>query len=393
MKMLKREITKYYKWGSPDVTLNNMATKVNGFASGMNGSRYLTCQKVFDISKANSWEIQAKIKTTSDITTQYGIVNSGRSASAGGSCGAGLRVYQGKIELDVALTANISQRVLIGYACSKNTEYLVKGEFTGSAYNLWVNGTLVATKATTSKGLYNATYNNQLGIGATPIDLTQSHIIIDGETIWSGEYDTYVGAWVDEGVMSGFTTSSYGIIPNYCKTKNGTYVFKFKTGSDITATQSIVHGENFMAIEIGSGKLTTYNWGTKTTITPMSVTANTTYWVKVIINGTSVQLLTSTNGTDYTSRSTYTDTGINATSTSYQFRLGLASFEASRPFKGTIYLDECYVEHYNSKFWTGLKKVESTYSDYKFMEHQPVYYACKTGNKYYAWENKLWHTN
>lgn len=182
---------------------------------------------------------------------------------------------------------------------------------------------------------------------------------------------------VSNGIMSGFTTANYGVIPNYYKSNNMSYVFKFTTGTDIETEQYITHGEYFVLIAIGGGGMTCYNWGTATTTVLTSVKANTTYWVKITVSGTQVTYYVSTNGTSWTQKTTYTDSKLNTAHTKHQFRIGLSSYNTKFPFLGTIDLKECYLEQNNIKCWTFLKIVTGTSSSYNFTKQEQAGYAIK----------------
>lgn len=194
--ILTRKKRTYYKYGTdPNAIIVGSPTIDKGVVSGFSLSNYLQYMKDFNISTANNWEIVCKFRTSTDVNTQQHILFSGRSTAAGNSCGAYINVYSGNIQFYLPLTATLSSAISFKYTASANTEYVIKVEFTGSAYNLYVNGQLVETKASTSKGLYNANYNDKLIIGTDgdytapffgSIDTTQSYIKINGEDWWVG---------------------------------------------------------------------------------------------------------------------------------------------------------------------------------------------------------------
>lgn len=207
---------------------------------------------------------------------------------------------------------------------------------------------------------------------------------------WGNPNVTLVGSpTVSNGVVSGFSTSNYLIIPNDYKSNDATYVFKFTTGSSFSSQQVVVHGEFLLNIEITTGKAVQfYNWGSGTSYTLFTAQANKAYWVKVVINGTSKTYSYSTDGKTFSGSKTITDTSINPSNTSYTFRLGLSSYNSSSPFLGSIDLKECYIEQSERKIWTGLKVIESTSSDYDFSEDVDIYKAYKTTvRKYYKYTN------
>lgn len=167
---------------------------------------------------------------------------------------------------------------------------------------------------------------------------------------------TVVGSpTVSNGVVSGFSTSNYLTIDNKYKDNNYVeYVFKFTTGSSFSAQQCVVHAEYFINIEITtSGAVQYYSWGGKASTTLFTATANSTYWVKIIINGISKTYSYSTDGVTFTGSKTFTDSGLQPSNTSYQFRLGLSSYNSTNPFLGSIDVSNCYAKVIGTLVWQG----------------------------------------
>lgn len=153
-------------------------------------------------------------------------------------------------------------------------------------------------------------------------------------------------------VFSGFTATSYLKIP-INKVDGSEYTVKFTTSSNITTAQIILHSENFIALEINSsGYLFSWDWSTSTSKNVLQVSANTTYWVKVQISGTTRTFYTSTDGVNYTQQLSYSDTSINI-SDNYECRLGLSSSNDNNPFLGSMDLGETYVKKNNKYLWRG----------------------------------------
>ena len=207
---------------------------------------------------------------------------------------------------------------------------------------------------------------------------------------WGDPNVTVVGSpTVSNGVVSSFSTSNYLIISNDYKSNNATYVFKFTTGSSFSSPQVVVHGEYLLNLEITTGQAVQfYNWGSKSSTTLFKAEANKTYWVKVVINGTSKTYSYSTDGKTFSGSITITDTSINPSNTSYTFRLGLSSYNSSNPFLGSIDLKECYIVQNQIKTWTGLQKVHGTSSNFDFTEDVDICKVHKTTvRKYYKYTN------
>ena len=140
---------KYYKYGTtPNAFVMGNPVINNGVVSGFSSSNYLQVFQSFDISTANSWEINTKVTTGNNITDQQSIFGGSRFTSRGSSCGALIDIYASNIRFIVPLTSNISSKITLEYNVEQNETYLIKAEFTGSAYNLYINNTLVRTTST-----------------------------------------------------------------------------------------------------------------------------------------------------------------------------------------------------------------------------------------------------
>lgn len=187
--------------------------------------------------------------------------------------------------------------------------------------------------------------------------------LIDGNGIYKDFYDYMMSGYENgirisgsltnnNGVFSEFSISGFLYIPGVRTNNNVEYVFKITTGSDISTQQAIVHSEHLLCIEVGGGNIYTWDWTVSEAKTILSVSTNTTYWIKVNINNSSVIYSTSTDGTSFTQRVSYTDTNI-VVNDNYQFRLGLASQEDIHPFLGSIDVKGCYIKLNNELLWDG----------------------------------------
>lgn len=162
----------------------------------------------------------------------------------------------------------------------------------------------------------------------------------------------------NNGVISGFT--SYNCLQlngSTARVDNSEYVVKFTTSSDLTTSQAIIASEHWVCLDIGNidGKLSTWNWQTGSQVDLNSVSANTTYWVKIVCSGTFRTFSISTDGVNYTQMTTYTDNTLNNTtmSESYDFVLGRYSHQSGNPFLGSIDLKGSYIKRNNEFIWDG----------------------------------------
>ena len=384
----------YYKYDTaPNATVvGNFARIDKGVARGFTTANYLTYPEIFNISTADSWEMECKFTTGSNISTQQHVLSSSRFASAGSSCGAFIRVYSSKIQFLVPLTSNISSYISLEYTADTDTEYVVKGEFTGTAYNLYVNGEIVATKESTSKGLYNASYNDKLCIGnATSkdcpflgvLDLSQSYININGERWWSGDSYTKVGSWIEDGVVSGFTTANYLRVPTAFNHGGNSWeiVCKLTTGSDVTTNnQYMTTNSNqgiSLVVEASHFKVNLSSNGSSFDIasnvaSSYVVLPNTEYWVKVWFDGAVYRFSYSLDGEIY-------NTDIEVTSSKKIYDNGVLNIGIGRlisqPYLGAIDLTKSYININGERWWHGTKAVEvpsssiTDFGSYKYFKN------------------------
>ena len=168
----------------------------------------------------------------------------------------------------------------------------------------------------------------------------------------------YGSPTVSNGVISNFSNSNFAEIVGGKQTNNAEYVIKFTVGSYDSNSQTIICAETFLDVSIygGSQSVSAYRWDTHSSVTLFSTTANTTYWVKVVINGTTKTFSYSTDGTNFTQVASFTDESIVSTENSFKTRLGThsANHLLYRKFKGSIDLNGCYINVNGSRYWSGM---------------------------------------
>lgn len=169
----------------------------------------------------------------------------------------------------------------------------------------------------------------------------------------------YGNPTITNGVMSNFSNSNFAELLNGRQNNNAEYVIKFTTGTiDTVNAQSIFSIENFIVVEIPSNSLNvhTWRWDSQVNITLFTATANTTYWLKIEVNGQTKTYSYSTDGINYTQAASFTDTSISTTENSFHTRFGNHSANnlLHRKFKGTIDFNGCYINVNGSRFWSGV---------------------------------------
>ena len=168
----------------------------------------------------------------------------------------------------------------------------------------------------------------------------------------------YGNPTVTNGIVSGFSEDNYLQLLNG-KQDNAEYVVKFTTGSTTKSTgQDIYCAENFFTLEIDDNtwNVTTYNWETKANVTLFTASKNTTYWVKISVNGNTKTYSYSTDGENYTQITSFTDSAMDITN-AYPLRIGNHStnwLSNERAFLGSVDLNETYINVNNVRFWDGM---------------------------------------
>ena len=168
----------------------------------------------------------------------------------------------------------------------------------------------------------------------------------------------YGNPTVSNGVASGFSEENYLQLLNG-KQDKADYIIKFTTGSTTKATsQGILCAENFFTLEIKTNTwdVVTYNWETYTNTTLFTASANTTYWVKISVNGKTKTFRYSTDGESYTLVASFTDNNMDITN-DYSLRIGNHSANRllyERAFLGSVDLNETYINVNNVRFWNGM---------------------------------------
>lgn len=165
---------------------------------------------------------------------------------------------------------------------------------------------------------------------------------------------------ISNGVVSGFSASNYlTFLDGYKFDNNAEYVIPFTTGSTTKSTvQDIWCAEKFFTLEIAENtwNVVTYNWETDLAVSLFTASANTTYWVKISVNGKAKTFSYSTDGENYTQVTSFTDNTMD-TSDSFPLRIGIHSLNrllSERAFLGSVDLNETYINVDNARFWDGM---------------------------------------
>lgn len=176
---------------------------------------------------------------------------------------------------------------------------------------------------------------------------------------------------VDNGVISGFSTSNYVKLPQIFNPGSSTWEIVIPFSVDNFDTEqsifmSCIEGSNpnrylLLAVEPNTGEIRCYynyeqtNWQTTGSFgAENTISAGKKYWVKVEYDGTHLKGSLSTDGDDYT-LCLNEEIAVPATaSTNNITTLGLyAANEKTMPLNGSIDLKECYIKIDNELWWSG----------------------------------------
>jgi hypothetical protein len=311
-----------------DYTKTGSFAKIDkGVASGFSASNYLTLPETFAPTSGQTWEIGLCFITGNDISSEQ--VMLGNTSGYNGLGGINIRVYSGYTR--VLLTNKNSDWVISKtsgtIALTSNTKYWIKVKFTGSTYEWYLSTNGIdyvldntVTSSTTVAGytkIIGSAYHGTDGNYSKfrfhgSVDLSQSYININGSRWWSGDSYTKVGSWIDDNVVSGFSTSNYLKLPEtvpLATANTWEKVVKF-TYQPSSAKQAFMSSNNSGTKEstlgVGTSGLVEFREGLDNSsfLFDMSgstvLTAGNTYWVKGEFTGSEYNLYLSTNGVDYT---------------------------------------------------------------------------------------------
>lgn len=351
------------------------------------------------------WEAVIKIHTGA-LSANTMIIGGTSKFNSGVSCWINTSKNMQVVISSNGSSWNVRSEVTAFSGFTTYTDYWFKIEFTTTAYNFyystdgktWSNPYTVASTAQVYSNGYWVIGSGRIGgdtwyTGTDYIQLDECYIKVDGKYWWTGcklekaeendeifvtktdkkfyipyteHFDYYkyinevngvfVGTWCTDinGILSGFTTENFITLDLSLKRNNNAeYVICFTTNSTFT-DDAVFHAEYFANIEIKtSGAVQFYNWKAGSSTTLFTAEPNTTYFVKILVNGTTKTYSYSTDGVNFVGDITITDASLSITNTSYGICLGRSSHSAVRPFKGTINLNKCYIKEDGILLWNG----------------------------------------
>ena len=313
----------------------------------------------------------------------------------------GIQAYTGKVE-----------------ASNDNNIWEEVGSFTGGTWN---GGFTVDMSSNTGYYKYykitpTSASNNTWGIANLTITADQREVVDGTES----DYDYYIEIplcklpskvdrkyykYVDtkqpnaqiigtltnnEGIVSGFNTSNYLILPNsfdVSGNKIWELVTKVTTGSTIEEYASIFASINDGADALWLETRSSKHWGLALTsgsgwtianhaVGSYTVQPNTSYWLKLSFNGNAYILSYSLDGVDYV-----TDITINSSTSIRTLPLAVGIVKGGDAWKcswnGSIDLNKSYIKINDELWWIGtvIETQQSSQSDYDFYKDVEIYYG------------------
>lgn len=387
----------YYKYGTePNATVVGSFGRIDkGVASGFTTANYLVLPENFNVSDGSNWEVVFKFTAKNVSTYQFfnGVDFNGFALSINGIDGTithklGFFLSHTAGSWDIGYYAGITTLV-------EGNTYWIKALFNGFEYQVLLadnadfnNATTEITVGSTTPvspltnmyvgGLCNANLPLQ-----SSIDLSQSYIKINNELWWSGDSYTKVGSWIDDGVVSGFTTGNYLQAPEDFAPGNSTWEAVFKFTAKNVSTYQYFQGRDSTSWGLAingyqniNRKLFLVNWTANTSAYGITeIIEGQTYFVKVRYDLSKYEVLLADNAEFNNATTEITLNTATPVVTITKMPIGMlvgAPIDVS--FRGSIDLTQSYIKINNKDWWRGTKVVESTEADADYYTERNVPY-------------------
>lgn len=174
----------------------NVVMRINdGVLSNFSDSNYCVLPQKFNVSGGKTFKISFEVTTGNDVATQQYFVGGANISVSSDPVIIG--IFNGKFVAYVSYSSSGSATAITSNITPvANTTYQVEFEFTGTKYNLYVNGTLASSiNSTSSLWTADIAIGVQCGSQGTPstpwlgtVNLLNSKIEINGSVWWTGVY-------------------------------------------------------------------------------------------------------------------------------------------------------------------------------------------------------------
>lgn len=194
-----------------------------------------------------------------------------------------------------------------------------------------------------------------LGAGTKILNVVQIGTLNRDGAVFSGFSNSnylQLGARVDKGILSLDSSTYYKNCNNISDSIE--LIVKIKTGSNLTPFQNIIGWDDTIDLYIENSYLKIWNASQNIALVGWELSQNSIYWIKVNINGTFKTLSYSTDGITYSNVSTE-DTTLEKYSIC---RIGNGvSNSLTRPFLGSIDINETYIKSNGEYWWKGVETI------------------------------------
>jgi len=369
------EGTKYLLNYSVNGTIIGTLNDNMGIISGFSDTDHLLLPNTLSTGD-NNWEIVLKIKPVDTSTGGQDI------AGYVGTTG-GLSFYlsvDGELSYHVGNSSTWVIEPIFGY-CNMNEWIWLKAKYENGTYyaytsNDGTNYNLIQSISNTWKLQPGQMWIGDFATGGThwfngSVDLSECYIKINNKLWWTGlkykntntykafesEYPPEIEGTVygtgivnNGGIVNGFTTSNALFLPWSTDTTNTIMYAKFTTTTSGDGKMILFGGYQYtlyfyyssLTLTWWSGPSYTYN--TITTLNP-----NTTYWIKMVHNGSTHTLYLSSDGQTYSQLYQMTNQYSGTGNQTYQ--IGGEAWNGSttnNPFNGYIDLNEFYITDFDN---------------------------------------------
>lgn len=340
----------YYTYGAIPIK-NNIATN---FAS----DRFI---RILNFQPGSQpWEIRTKIYLTSTSGTQCVFGCNENQYYCPYLC-----IVDGKFHIYMSGNGsswNIASNLSSSLTVTTNTWHTLSLIWTGSIYRVVLDGTTHISFSSSTAIARNSyplcigryTNSGSISLPNGRVNLKETYLFYNNQKVWSGETLNCINGAVNGTlVISTDNTTVYNFSSSNYITTNAPYgksiIIKFRTGSSNSNYKSLTEGR--IAITYYNNYIAIWDPVDSVWQNVFQVNTNTTYWMKLVIEGSNTVIYYSMDGINYTRA---WSKNINKTNLSFSM-IGYSIYTANA-FNGTIYLDkwDIFDENENS-IWNGIE--------------------------------------
>lgn len=356
----------------------------NGILSNLSTSNYIISDiNALDMSVL-PYELNFKFTTGNNVNAQQ-IMFEGEN---GFNDGLRMQIYQNHIRASLNVGGSWIKNDPGYVTIQPNTTYWYKVLVTESQYVCtistdgieYVSDMIFNTTSCPSPKKYiigNGETSPMLGT----IDLNETYILRNGKMYWKplSEMETeYINSYkiytvgekisvqetaningnihIENGIASNFANNNYISLPSEIFRIPMEMYFSFTTGSDVSSMQNVFHKNGFEEVFVNGGNLKMWSSSTSEVVIT-SVSPNTKYWLKIVVNQQNQVYYVSTTGhNDYSVERTINDTGISVGTT--VMKLGGHNNNTSNYWRGSIDFNHTYMMMNGNIIWTPFVETE-----------------------------------